>query len=90
MEQVLKAAWAAGAYTAFYTVIRLPREVATIFKEWLGLHYLQRALRITTRIHEMRGGKDYDSHFATRMKGSGLWADLVRQRFEKNLPSPGL
>lgn len=42
------------------------------------------------RIHEMRGGKDYDSHFAMRMKGSGLWADLIRRRFEKNLPSPGL
>lgn len=35
------------------------------------------------RIHEMRGGKDYDSHFATRMKGGGLWADLIRRRFEK-------
>jgi hypothetical protein len=35
------------------------------------------------RIHEMRGGKDYDSDFASRMKGSGLWAELIRQRFEK-------
>ena len=35
------------------------------------------------RIREMRGGKDYDADFATRMKGSGLWADLIRQRFEK-------
>ena len=83
MEQVLKAAWEAGARTAFYTVIRLPWEVAPIFREWLDLHYPQRAARIMARIQEMRGGEDYNSDFATRMKGDGLWAELVRQRFEK-------
>lgn len=83
MEQVLEAAWEAGARSAFYHVIRLPWEVAPLFKQWLELHYPQRADRIMARIHEMRGGKDYDANFATRMKGSGLWSDLVRQRFEK-------
>jgi DNA repair photolyase len=83
MEQVLEAAWQAGARSAFYTVVRMPWEVAPIFKEWLELHYPQRAARIMARIHDMRGGKDYDSDFSTRMKGSGLWADLIRQRFEK-------
>ncbi len=83
MEQVLEAAWEAGARSAFYTVIRLPWEVAPLFKQWLELHYPQRADRIMARIREMRGGKDYDADFATRMKGSGLWADLIRQRFEK-------
>jgi DNA repair photolyase len=83
MEQVLEAAWEAGARCAFYTVVRLPWEVAPLFKEWLELHYPQRAARIMARIREMRGGKDYDADFATRMKGSGLWADLIRQRFEK-------
>jgi DNA repair photolyase len=83
MEQVLEAAWQAGARSAFYTVVRLPWEVAPIFKEWLALHYPQRAARIMARIHEMRGGQDYDSDFATRMKGSGLWAELIAQRFEK-------
>ncbi|MCZ8258184.1 MAG: PA0069 family radical SAM protein [Polaromonas sp.] len=83
MEHVLEAAWEAGARSAFYTVIRLPWEVAPIFKEWLELHYPQRAARIMARIHEMRGGKDYDADFATRMKGHGLWAELIKQRFEK-------
>lgn len=83
MEQVLEAAWNAGARCAFYTVVRLPWEVAPLFKQWLELHYPQRADRIMARIREMRGGKDYDADFATRMKGSGLWADLIRQRFEK-------
>jgi len=83
MEQVLEAAWEAGARRAFYTVIRLPWEVAPLFKQWLELHYPQRAARIMARIHDMRGGKDYDADFASRMKGSGLWAELIAQRFEK-------
>lgn len=83
MERVLEAAWEAGARSAFYTVLRLPWEVAPLFQQWLALHYPQRAARIMARIRDMRGGKDYDADFATRMKGSGLWADLIRQRFEK-------
>lgn len=90
MEQVLQAAFEAGARTAFYTVVRLPWEVAPLFKQWLELHYPQRAGRIMARIHEMRGGKDYDANFATRMKGSGLWADLIKQRFEKTCHRLGL
>ncbi|MDI1271227.1 MAG: PA0069 family radical SAM protein [Polaromonas sp.] len=90
MEQVLQAAFEAGARTAFYTVVRLPWEVAPLFKQWLALHYPQRADRIMARIQEMRGGKDYDSDFAARMKGSGLWADLIKQRFEKTCHRLGL
>jgi DNA repair photolyase len=83
MERVLEAAWDAGARSAFYTVVRLPWEVAPLFREWLDIHYPQRAERVMARIRDMRGGKDYDADFATRMKGSGLWADLIRQRFVK-------
>ena len=83
MEQVLEAAWEAGAREAFYHVIRLPWEVAPLFRQWLEVHYPQRAARVMHRIQEMRGGKDYDSDFATRMKGSGTWAELIGQRFRK-------
>ena len=83
MEQVLQAAWDAGARTAFYTVLRLPWELNPLFQEWLGLHYPQRAARVMARVRDMRGGKDYDSEWSQRMKGSGLWADLIKQRFEK-------
>lgn len=83
MEQVLEAAWEAGARTAFYAVLRLPWEVAPLFREWLQLHYPQRADRILARIHDLRGGKDYDADFATRMKGQGVWAELIRQRFQR-------
>ncbi|VWX55535.1 DNA repair photolyase [Burkholderiales bacterium 8X] len=83
MEEVLAAAWDAGARSAFYTVLRLPWEVAPLFKEWLELHYPMRAARIMARVREMRGGQDYDADFATRMKGSGTWAELIAQRFLK-------
>ncbi len=83
MEQVLEAAWEAGAREAFYHAIRLPWEVAPLFRQWLEMHYPQRAGRIMARIRDMRGGKDYDSDFATRMKGTGAWADLLAQRFRK-------
>jgi DNA repair photolyase len=91
MEQVLAAAREAGARSAFYTVLRLPWEVSPLFRQWLELHYPQRAERIMARVHDLHGlsdeqrqnGKDYDANFKTRMKGSGLWADLIKQRFEK-------
>jgi DNA repair photolyase len=83
LEQVLEAAWEAGARTAFYTVLRLPWELSPLFREWLELHYPQRAARVMARVQEMRSGKDYDSNFGTRMQGTGIWSELIRQRFEK-------
>jgi DNA repair photolyase len=83
MEQVLAAAHEAGARRAFYQVLRLPWELAPMFRQWLALHYPERAERVMARVQEMRGGKDYDADFASRMKGQGIWADLLRQRFVK-------
>jgi len=83
LEQVLEAAWEAGARQAFYHVLRLPWEVAPLFREWLQAHYPQRAERVMHRVQDMRGGKDYDADFATRMKGQGPWADLIAQRFRR-------
>lgn len=90
MEQVLEAAQAAGARSAFYSVLRLPWELNELFQQWLSVHYPLRAARIMARIREMRGGSDYDSSFATRMQGSGLWAELVHQRFQKACARLGL
>lgn len=89
MEQVLEAAQEAGARSAFYAVLRLPWELDALFREWLEVHYPQRAARVMARVQDLHNlsdtqrsaGKTYHSDFATRMKGSGLWADLVRQRF---------
>jgi DNA repair photolyase len=89
-ERVLQAARDAGAATAFYTVLRLPWELAPLFRQWLQAHYPARAERVMARVQDLRGGKDYDSDFATRMKGGGLWAALIRERFEKACARLGL
>lgn len=83
MEQVLEAAYEAGARRAFYQVIRLPWELSPIFRQWLMQHCPDRAGRVMARIQDMRGGQDYDSDYGTRMKGTGPWAALLRQRFQK-------
>jgi DNA repair photolyase len=83
LERVLEAARDAGAVHASYTVLRLPWEVNPLFQQWLEAHFPERAQRVMNRVREMRGGKDYDSDFATRMHGEGVWADLIRQRFDK-------
>ena len=82
MEQVLAAAHAAGARRAFYTVLRLPWELSELFQQWLLAHYPDRAARVMARVRDMRGGKDYDSGWGQRMHGQGVWADVLRQRFE--------
>ncbi len=89
-ERVLEACAEAGAQSASYIVLRLPWEVAPLFKDWLAAHYPQRAERVMARIHDMRGGKDYDSSFANRMKGEGTWAKLLNQRFAKAVKRLGL
>jgi DNA repair photolyase len=83
MERVLEAAFEAGARRAFYQVLRLPWELSDMFRQWLALHYPDRAARVMARMQDLRGGKDYDADFATRMKGQGIWADLLRQRFTR-------
>jgi DNA repair photolyase len=90
LERILEAATGAGARGAFYTVLRLPWEVAPLFREWLQAHLPQRAQRVMNRVRDMRGGRDYDADFATRMKGAGPWADLIRQRFDKACVRLGL
>jgi DNA repair photolyase len=90
LERVLEACAAAGATSASYIVLRLPWEVAPLFRAWLEAHYPQRAARVMSRVREMRGGADYNADFAHRMKGQGLWADLLKQRFERAVRRFGL
>ena len=90
IEALLEAAAEAGARFAHYAVVRLPWEVNPIFQEWLQAHFPDRMQRVLNRVRDMRGGKEYDARFGVRMKGEGLWADLIRQRFEKGLARYGL
>jgi DNA repair photolyase len=82
MEAVLEQAADAGACCAGYTVVRLPYELKTLFREWLNLHAAQRAEHVMSLVQQVNGGKDYDSNFATRMRGQGVFAELLRRRFE--------
>ena len=82
LERILAAARDAGASSAFSTVVRLPWEVNPLFQQWLETHFPDRAARVMARIRDMRGGKDYDATFGTRMRGTGPWARLLRDRFE--------
>ncbi|MET3129967.1 DNA repair photolyase [Oxalobacteraceae bacterium GrIS 1.11] len=90
LERLLEAVRDAGAIHAHYVVLRLPWEVNPLFLQWLQAHFPERAQRVMNRVREMRGGKDYDGSYATRMHGEGVWADLIRQRFEKAVARLGL
>jgi DNA repair photolyase len=90
IEQIVAAAAQAGARSVHYTVLRLPWEVKPLFEEWLSHHVPDRAARIMARVRELRGGKDYDADFRLRMKGEGVWADLIAQRVHKAAARHGL
>ncbi|VXB48746.1 Radical SAM domain protein [Pseudomonas sp. 8BK] len=81
LEHLLTAAKEAGAQSANYMLLRLPREVAPLFEEWLQAHYPQRAEHVLSLIRQSRGGALYDSRFGQRFRGEGAFAELLAQRF---------
>jgi DNA repair photolyase len=81
MEEILERAREAGATEAGYILLRLPHEVAPLFKEWLATHYPLKAEHVMSLVHQMRGGKDYDSTFGVRQRGTGNFAELLGKRF---------
>ena len=90
LERILEAAHEAGARSAFSIVIRLPWEVNPLFQQWLNQHFPERAARVMARIREMRGGHCNSAKFGERMVGTGVWAELLRQRFIKAAARLGL
>jgi DNA repair photolyase len=82
IEDILSAARSAGATRAGYVLLRLPHELKILFREWLAEHYPDRAKHVMSLINQARGGKDYDSQFGTRMRGTGPYAELLRTRFD--------
>ena len=83
LEHILEAAREHGAAAAGYVLLRLPHELKEVWREWLSLHYPERAEHVMSLVQQMRGGKDYDSRFGTRMRGEGPFADLIAMRFAK-------
>ena len=83
IEHILEAAYAHGARAAGYVLLRLPHELKEVWREWLAMHYPDRAAHVMSLVQQMRGGKDYDSAYGTRMCGEGPFADLIAMRFAK-------
>nr|WP_119716855.1 PA0069 family radical SAM protein [Lysobacter tabacisoli] len=83
LEHILEAAHAHGARSASYVLLRLPHELKDLWREWLQLHYPERAAHVMSLVQQMRGGRDYDSTFGKRMRGEGPFAQLIAQRFAK-------
>ena len=81
LEAILEAAAGAGARRAGYVLLRLPYEIKGLFREWLEKHYPDRATHVMSLIRAMRGGRDYDPTFGTRMRGTGPFAELLARRF---------
>jgi len=83
IEALVACVASAGAQNASYIPIRLPHEVAPLFRAWLDEHYPDRAAKVMAILKDMRDGRDNDPNFGTRMRGQGVWADLIRARFQK-------
>jgi DNA repair photolyase len=97
MENVLSAAADHGARSAGYVLLRLPLEIKDLFREWLETNTPDRARHVMALVRSMRGGKDYDSNWNTRMTGTGPYAQMMARRFHMavkrlglNLPHPPL
>jgi DNA repair photolyase len=90
LEAIVAAAVAHGARGGFYLPVRLPHEVAPLFRAWLDRHYPDRASKVMAVINAMRGGRDNDPNFFSRMRGQGPWAELIATRFEKAAKRHGL
>ena len=66
---------------AGYVALRLPREVAGLFRDWLAEAYPDRAAKVMNQVRELHGGRDYDPTWGKRMKGEGVRAELIGRRF---------
>ena len=81
IETILRAAREAGASSAGYVMLRLPHEVKDLFRDWLQQHQPLKAAHVMNRVRDLRGGRDNDSRFGHRMRGSGVYAELIAGRF---------
>lgn len=81
MEAIIERIADIGVKSTGWIPLRLPHEVAPLFREWLGVHYPERARKVMSIVRSIRQGRDNDPNFFSRMKPRGVWADLFRSRF---------
>lgn len=90
IEALVARAAEAGAQAVHHIPLRLPHEVAPLFRAWLEAHYPDRAARVLRIVREMRGGRDNDPRFFARMRGQGPWAELMHTRFALAIRRSGI
>ena len=90
MEEIVTRAAALGVASCGWIPLRLPHEVAPLFREWLDVHFPERAGKVMSIVRSIRSGRDNDPNFFTRLKPSGVWADLLRARFRLACKRSGL
>ena len=90
IEGLLAEAAIRGVRSATWIIVRLPHEVAPLFREWLQVHFPERADKVMATIRSIRGGRDNDPRFGKRMKPEGVWADLFRRRFRVAMRRHGI
>ncbi|WP_110689455.1 PA0069 family radical SAM protein [Salinicola endophyticus] len=90
IETLLERAADVGATSASWTLLRLPHEVAPLFEAWLEAHYPERAGKVMSLIRQSRGGTSNDSRFGHRMRGEGIFVDMIEQRFRRAASRLGL
>jgi DNA repair photolyase len=81
LEAILAAAAEAGAVEAGYILLRLPREVQPLFRDWLDAHYPLRTAHVMSLMRQLHGGRTYDATFGVRQRGTGPFAELLERRF---------
>jgi DNA repair photolyase len=81
MEEIIARAADQGVRSAGWIMLRLPHEVSPLFREWLDVHYPDRARKVMGIVQSVRGGRDNDGNFFSRMRPQGVWAELFRTRF---------
>ena len=82
LENILEASHDAGARHAAYVLLRLPHELKDLFSEWLEEHFPDKAKHVLNQLLETRDGNLYVAEFGKRMKGTGVYAELLAQRFQ--------
>ena len=90
LEAIVERATQAGATMAGYTMLRLPHELKDLMREWLQQHFPERAEHVMSLVRQIRGGKENDPRFGSRMHGEGEFATLIRQRFDIATRKAGL
>ena len=88
IEDILAEAATRKVTAASWIIVRLPHEVAPLFREWLQTHYPDRAGKVMATIQAIRGGRDNEPQFGKRMNPKGVWADLFRSRFANRHAAP--